>query len=165
MDTVWQLIYNLLIIAFLPALCEEFLFRGCIQNMMIQQFTKKYAMVAIIITGIIFGLIHGQMQTVLPRIFLGILLGCLYYWSNSIWVSIIAHFVNNGLQVVIAYLATKKIISDDIINDDSIVPLQYGLISAGICIGLSLMIYKSKQKYQIFSTPIITELDAENDVS
>jgi uncharacterized protein len=162
MDTIWQLGYNLIIIAFLPALCEEFLFRGCIQNMMIQQFTKKYATLAIIITGIIFGLIHGQMQTVLPRIFLGILLGCLYYWSNSIWVAIIAHFVNNGLQVVVAYLASNKIIGNDLFNDDTNVPLPYGLLSAGICFVLFFLIYKSKQIYQIFTTTVPLDLDAEN---
>jgi uncharacterized protein len=160
MDSLGQLFYTLIVIALLPAICEEFLFRGCIQNMLIQQFSAKHAMIAIVITGFIFGLIHGQMQTVLPRIFLGILLGCLYYYSNSIWVSIAAHFVNNGLQVVVAYLASKKIISDAIVNDETIVAWQYGLLSGIVAIGLVMIIYKSKQPYQLYTTLADKELEA-----
>jgi uncharacterized protein len=162
MSSISDLLFTIIIIAFLPAVCEELLFRGCLQNILIQQFTKKNAMIAIIIAGTIFGLIHGQMQTVLPRIFLGIVLGYLYYWSDSIWVSIIAHFVNNGLQVVIYYLASKKIIDEKMMNDDIQVPVMYGLLSGAICVGILYMIYKSKQSYQLPTSAPIFTLDAEH---
>jgi membrane protease YdiL (CAAX protease family) len=134
MDDVFDLFTNLFIIALLPAICEELLFRGCIQNILIHHFGKHRHMLAIIITGIVFGLIHGQMQTVLPRIFLGIVLGLIYYYSNSIYTSILAHFFNNGLQIVLTYLVANHMLSTDVMDDNNIVPIGYGLLSGAVCI-------------------------------
>jgi uncharacterized protein len=144
-----DLLWNLIIIALLPAVCEELLFRGCIQNILIQQLGKHRYWIAIVITGTIFGLIHGQMQTVLPRIFLGIVLGLIYFYSNSIYTSIIAHFFNNGLQVVLTYLVAKHALSADVMNDDNIVPVGYGLLSGAVCLVFVYLIYKSKQAYSM----------------
>jgi uncharacterized protein len=151
MYSISDLIFNLLIIALLPAVCEELLFRSCIQNILIHQFSNKYYWIAIVITGIIFGIIHGQMQTVLPRIFMGIVLGFIYYYSNNIGVSILAHFVNNGLQVVLAYLVSMHKVSAELMNDDAIVPTGYGLASGAVCILFIYFIYQTKQKYTLFT--------------
>jgi uncharacterized protein len=147
MHNVTELLVNLFVIALLPAICEELLFRGCIQNMLIQQLGKHQHWLAIVITGVVFGLIHGQMQTVLPRIFLGIVLGFIYYYSNSIYPSILAHFFNNGLQVVLTYLIANHTLSTDVMDDSNIVPTGYGLLSGVVCIALMFILYKTKQAY------------------
>ena len=156
MNNVGSLMLMIFIVGLLPAICEELLFRGCMQNILIQQLGKKNALVAILITAIIFGLIHEQMQTLLPRIFLGTVLGLLYYYSNSIYTSIAAHFVNNALQVVVAYFASHKNINPKY-SEDMHVPLIYGLISGVICLGIILVIYKSKQEYIIYTTESLTQ--------
>jgi uncharacterized protein len=150
MNGIGDLIFNIIIIGLLPAICEELFFRGCVQNILIQQMGKKNAIIAIIITAAVFGLIHGQMQTVLPRIFLGTVLGLLYYYSNSIYTSIAAHFVNNALQVVVAYFASHNVINSKF-TEDTHVPLLYGLMSGAICFALVWMIYKSKQEYVVYT--------------
>jgi uncharacterized protein len=149
MDTPSHLMINLLSIALLPAICEELLFRGCLQNMLIQHLGKHNAGLAILITGIVFGIIHGQMQTVLPRIFLGIVLGYIYLYSNSIWPSMVGHFVNNGLQICLVYMANKNMIDAGIVKDDVQIPMMYGLLSGAICIALLGAMAKSRQVYQI----------------
>jgi uncharacterized protein len=91
----------LFLIAFLPAMCEEFFFRGILQRLFIQISKKPWT--GIIITAIIFSAFHGQFLGFFTRILLGVLLGAIYWYSGSIWPSVIAHFVNNAIQVIYVY--------------------------------------------------------------
>ncbi len=101
MDSPAELLMNLLTIAVIPAIAEEFLFRGVIQQK-IAYFTRR-PVLAIWLSAIIFSAIHGQFEGFLARMLLGAALGYLLYWTKNLWVPIFAHFVNNGLQVVGAY--------------------------------------------------------------
>lgn len=101
MDTVGDLAFNLLVLAIVPAIGEELLFRGYLQ----QIFTKclKKPHLAIVVTALLFSAIHMQFQGFLPRFVLGLVLGYFFYWSGSLWLPIIAHFFNNAIAVVLAY--------------------------------------------------------------
>ena len=59
--------------------------------------------VAILITAFLFSAIHFHFQGIIPRFVLGVLLGYLFYWSNSLWLPILAHFVNNAQAVIFSY--------------------------------------------------------------
>ena len=110
-DTFGGLLLNLLIIALIPAVGEELTFRGVLQ----QGLTRKMnPHVAIILSAAIFSFIHFQFYGFLPRMFLGILLGYMFYVSGSLWTSITMHFVNNGTAVVLYYLNHKGIINIDV---------------------------------------------------
>ena len=98
-DNVGVVILNVLIIALLPAICEEICFRGALQRIMIQ--ICKNPWIGIIVTSILFSALHLQFQGFLPRMFLGIILGAIYWYSGSLWPSILAHFVNNAIQVIV----------------------------------------------------------------
>jgi hypothetical protein len=106
MEHPGELAYNLLIVAVLPALGEELLFRGILQRLFTE--LTKNAHVAIIVTAAVFSAIHLQFYGFLPRMVLGMLFGYLLLWTGSIWIPIIAHFVNNGAAVVLAYLASRQ---------------------------------------------------------
>ena len=106
MNSPGDLFYNLLIIAVLPALGEEFLFRGILQKLF-KEMTQNVH-VAIIITAVIFSAIHMQFYGFLPRMMLGILFGYLLHWTGNLWVPVIAHFINNAAAVVFAYFAGKQ---------------------------------------------------------
>lgn len=97
-DNLFDIIINVIIMALLPAICEEVCFRGALQRIMID--ISKNAWTGIIITAIIFSAFHFQFLGFLPRMFLGVILGAIYWYSGSLWTSIIAHFVYNGIQVV-----------------------------------------------------------------
>jgi membrane protease YdiL (CAAX protease family) len=98
---VLVLFLNILVIALLPAIGEELFFRGVIQKLFTKQLRNHHA--SIFITGFLFSFIHLQFYTFLPRFFMGIMLGYLLYWSRSIIVPIIAHFLNNLIGVLAFY--------------------------------------------------------------
>ena len=101
MNTLGDLFFNLLVMAIIPAIGEELLFRGYLQQKMTKWLGKPH--VAIIVTAFLFSAIHMQFQGFLPRFALGLVLGYLFYWSGSLWLPIIAHFLNNAIAVTFAY--------------------------------------------------------------
>lgn len=103
---------NLLMIALLPAIGEEFLFRGLFVKFF-KDWTKN-SHIAVWLSAIIFSLIHFQFYGFLPRMMLGVLLGYLFVWSGTIWVPVFAHFINNGSAVVGSFMQSKGLIKTDI---------------------------------------------------
>lgn len=111
-NTLGGLIINLLIIGFLAALGEEFLFRGVILRLFSD--VLKNTHLAVILSAILFSAFHMQFYGFLPRAALGILFGYIYVWSGSLWIPIILHFIFNGTTVVVAYLFQNGLISTDV---------------------------------------------------
>ena len=103
MDSLGDLSFNLLVLAIIPAIGEELLFRGYLQQTFAKWFGKPH--VAIIVTALLFSAIHMQFQGFLPRLALGVVLGYLFYWSGSLWLPIIAHFINNAIAISFTYPA------------------------------------------------------------
>lgn len=101
MDSTTELWQNLLLVAVLPALGEELIFRGIVQQNINRSF--KTAHLGIWISAILFSALHMQFYGFFPRLLLGAFFGYLLVWSKNLWVPILAHFINNGLAVVIAY--------------------------------------------------------------
>ena len=87
-----------LLIGLLPAIGEELVFRGVIQKTLENWSRKPH--LAIFLSGAIFSFIHFQFAGFLPRMFLGMLLGYAYYFSKSLLVPMILHFVFNASQAV-----------------------------------------------------------------
>ena len=145
MHTNFDLIINLLMIALLPAVGEELLFRGVLQKL-IQQATKNKHW-AVLITGFIFSAIHMQFFGFLPRFMLGIFLGYLLVWTGSIWAPILAHFINNGSAVLLSYYEQKNAITIDE-EKLGIREGEYWMVFASIIITVSAcyILYRSKQK-------------------
>jgi uncharacterized protein len=96
---------NMFMIALLPALGEEFLFRGVIQRLLTEWTRNKHA--GIWMAAFIFSFIHFQFYGFLPRFLLGLYFGYLLVWSSSIWVPVTGHFINNGFAVLYYHFATK----------------------------------------------------------
>ena len=101
-NTISDFWINMVMIALLPAIGEELLFRGCLQRI-IAKSIKNYH-VAIWVAAAIFSAIHMQFYGFVPRMLLGALFGYLLVWSNSIWIPILAHFINNATTVIISYV-------------------------------------------------------------
>jgi len=111
MNTLGDMIYNLLFIGLLTAIVEEILFRGCFQTIFLRW--SKNMHVAIWLTAILFSAFHMEFYGFLPRLVLGLLFGYFTAWSGSIWPAIWAHFVNNGTIVVLTYMSQHKLTSFD----------------------------------------------------
>jgi uncharacterized protein len=110
-ETIGGLMFNLFMIALLPAIGEEMLFRGILQRLFTDWFRNAH--VAIFVTAFIFAAIHLQFYGILPRMLLGVLFGYLFWWSGSLWLPIFAHFLNNGAAVVVSFLASRNVVNQD----------------------------------------------------
>ncbi len=103
------LLFNLFMIALLPALGEELLFRGVIQKILTAM-TRNHHW-GIWLAAALFSALHMQFFGFVPRLLLGALFGYLLVWSGSLWMPILAHFINNAGAVTLMYLADKGIVS------------------------------------------------------
>ncbi len=140
MDNFLDYLISIIMIAFLPAVFEETLFRGGLQNLLSRWF--KLPIVAIIITSIIFSAVHGSYLGFLSRFALGFVLGWVYYRTGNIWLNIIGHFVNNAFAITVLYISTKPGGKPDPSKMDDHFPLWIGLIGLAAVYGLFLFFEK-----------------------
>lgn len=95
-----ELLFVLLVIAFVPAIAEELLFRGMIQRSFEKGLGSRRGL---LLTAVIFALYHLNPFSFIPLIFLGIYLGFLTMRTDSILVSMAAHFYNNAIACIAIY--------------------------------------------------------------
>lgn len=111
MDSFGLFLFNFVMIALLPAVGEELLFRGLFQRLLRDWLGNVH--VAIFISALFFSAMHMQFFGFVPRMMLGIFFGYLFYWSGSLWLPIWAHLLNNGTVVILAYLFQCGLIGGD----------------------------------------------------
>lgn len=90
-------------IVIMAPLVEELLFRGAIQGHLLRQW--KYPAWAIILSSLIFGLVHGNWVQAPFAFVTGLALGWMYYRTGSLLPGMLMHFVNNGTAVLSVLLA------------------------------------------------------------
>ncbi|HMG15493.1 MAG TPA: type II CAAX endopeptidase family protein [Saprospiraceae bacterium] len=142
--SVLSLIFNLTVMAFLPALGEEWFFRAGIQRVLGQWF--KHEWLATIVTGFLFSLLHFQFEGFLPRFLLGIILGWIFAKTRNIWVTITLHFLFNGIQITAAYFQSDKL---DNLNKDNIPSPNWWVVSICALICLYLLYQSPKHNTEI----------------
>ena len=127
MKTFGDYIYALIILAFLPALFEEMFFRGALQQTFIRMFRNAFW--GILITSIFFSAAHFSFYGFLTRLFLGLVLGYIFYYSKNIWLNITAHFLNNGVVVTGLYLLSRSgKLTEKSLEDDNY-PVYVGILA------------------------------------
>ena len=105
--TVSGLLVNLLLMAVLPALSEEITFRGVLQRLLSPKHSTLNSHLSIWLTAIIFSAIHMQFYGFVPRMLMGALFGYMMVWTSSLWVPMLMHFVNNGMAVLLYFMASR----------------------------------------------------------
>jgi membrane protease YdiL (CAAX protease family) len=147
-STINGLLINLFMIAVIPAIGEEFLFRGIIQPLF-QQWSKNIH-IAVILSAFLFSAIHFQFYGFIPRFMMGIILGYVFVWSGSLWVPIIVHFVNNSAAVIVSYFANKGIIDNSFetigTGKSAFIAVLGSIIVSGVLI---FMIYRFEKRKRI----------------
>jgi membrane protease YdiL (CAAX protease family) len=144
-----------LVVAVIPAVGEEFFFRGLLLGDLLKG--KVNPAVAIVTSGFLFSVIHGQFNNLIAIWMLGSFLGYLYYVSGSLWLPIVAHFVNNFLVVVLKYLFNTGAISADVA--EASVPLWVVLISVVIFSACIFIFHRSKKEPDFAEAETINEQD------
>ena len=111
-DNMGEFLINFLMVAILPAIGEELLFRGILQRYLIEWLKNKH--IGVLITSILFSSLHLQFFGFFPRLLLGIFFGYLLLWSRNLWLPILAHFINNGVAVIFYFIFGAEIVEKEI---------------------------------------------------
>lgn len=127
--TPGELIIAVIVIAVIPAIGEEVLFRGILQRKLAEHWANIH--VAIWVTAAIFSAIHFQFYGFIPRLILGAMFGYLYFWTGRLSMAIFAHFVNNGVTVILLWMHKQGMIGFDIDSADA-VPLWAAILSLAV---------------------------------
>jgi hypothetical protein len=144
--TLAGLLFNVFMVALLPAIAEEFMFRGILQRL----FTgiTKNAHWGILISSFLFSAIHLQFYGFFPRWLLGALFGYLLLWSGSLWLPIFAHFINNAVAVVGYYFSASNGNPKDV-TEIGAGPqmLPTAVISLLMLVSALYMLYRRKENF------------------
>ncbi|MCA1758684.1 MAG: CPBP family intramembrane metalloprotease, partial [Bacteroidales bacterium] len=143
-ETTGGLFFNLFMIALLPAIGEELLFRGVIQRIF-TNWTRNHHW-GIWISAILFSALHIQFYGFVPRMLLGVLFGYLLVWSGSMWLPILAHFFNNGFAVVAMYLIDKNVLNPSVEEIGAASGSQYAAILSLVLVFLLMFLIKKENK-------------------
>lgn len=142
-DSRGILVFNVLILAILPALAEEFLFRGAIQRLIIERSGKVH--LGIWISAFLFSLFHFQFYGFVPRLLFGALFGYIYFWGRSIWYPVLCHALNNSLAVVVTYYWSDSALEESFITSYK---WLYILVGLGMSFGLYYLYYWQQKTLQ-----------------
>ena len=140
------LLVNLLMIGVIAAVGEELIFRGLLQRLMCDM--VKNVHLAILITALIFSAFHFQFFSFLPRFVLGLVLGYLMFYGQSIWYPILAHFVNNAMGVIYYYFNSRGSADDMLeeIGTSTLIPVA-AVISMALFLLCGALWYFQTERY------------------
>ncbi len=142
-SSVGGLLMNILLIAILPAIGEELLFRGIVQQLFAKRASNMH--VAIWLSAALFSALHMQFYGFLPRFLLGGMLGYLFWYSGSIWVAVAAHFANNAVAILLTYFIFNGTLSEELAVYGSRPQDWLGVIVSVAIVGGSLfLIHKNR---------------------
>ena len=138
-----SLIFNFFLMALLPAICEEIVFRGILQSL----FTKwsKNIHLGILLSALVFALLHFQFYNIIPLLLLGTLLGYTMAMTNNIWSSILLHFTYNSFSIISIYCEKKEIQFDQVINLNN---SYFNLLALFISIFLLFFIWRKNNYFK-----------------
>ena len=133
-----KLIAGLLYIALLPAIVEELTFRGVITNGL-----KKQGIVTqIALSAVMFALMHQNLQQLIYQLFLGAIMAYIAVRCGSIIYTMILHFMNNAVILIVSYASKNATTTVDYSNAWNVIsPFVFAILSIGIVIGLLFLIY------------------------
>lgn len=154
--TPGELLFSFIIIAVTPGICEEVMFRGTMLSAYETMGYKK----SIIFTSILFGIFHFNITNLVGPAFLGMILGMIALKSNSIFLPMIGHTLNNSIALLIGYFATKYSPEIDSIEATSgAISDTMAVVVSTIAIGIlalicGLVLYKLIKKFPSSYRPV-----------
>lgn len=147
-QTTADLLVSIFLIGVLAAVGEELFFRGCLQRILIQ--ITKNPWVGIIITAALFSAFHFQFSGFMPRMFLGVALGALYWYGGSIYPGILFHLVYNSIGVIAGHYMPDEINKPESLNDSvPILAIMGALGIAAVVYLVQQMKKHSKTEYTV----------------
>jgi membrane protease YdiL (CAAX protease family) len=164
MNNFGEYIISLFMLAILPAVFEEALFRGAVQNLLSRWW--RMPVLAIIVTSLLFSAVHFSYLGFLSRAVLGFVLGWMYYRTGNLWLNILAHGVNNAVAITALYITRQNNPSAGLSGADPEMPAWWGLISLAVVTGLFIVFEKlSKRQVDKPGEETLLEYEDSNNPS
>ncbi len=164
MDSFPEFLLSLFMLAILPAVFEEVMFRGAVQNLLSRWWMMP--VLAIIVTSLLFSLVHFSYLGFLSRAVLGFVLGWMFYRTGNIWLSIIAHAANNAVALTALYIVKKNNPAADLSKADPHIPSWVGLAAVAVVYGLFIVFEKiSKHQINKPGEEVLIEIEDVNNPS
>ena len=126
-EGVFGMVLLFIVVAILPGIAEELVFRGFLQNILMKIIKNPH--ISIWLAAFIFSLIHGSLLNLIPRMLMGAVLGYVYYYSQNIWIPIIVHAVNNAASIIYMKMLEAEIVTTNIEEMEHL-PLMVVIASA-----------------------------------
>ncbi|MCX6189361.1 MAG: CPBP family intramembrane metalloprotease [Bacteroidetes bacterium] len=142
MPSLMHFLANILVVGVVAAFSEELMFRGLLQPLF-KNWTKNIHL-GILISAALFSAIHFDVSNFIPRMAIGVAFGYLFYWSGSLWITILAHFLNNSIEVFIYYFKDHNSWCNYFI-EVKYFPVVWGLASLVVTLGI-LYLFKKKHE-------------------
>ncbi len=145
MNSLSDLLSNIFFIALVPAVLEEIFFRGVLQTVFQKATGNPHA--GILITSILFAGVHMNPTQFIPMLFLAMVLGYVFYYTNSLFCSIAVHFFNNSLAVSVHYFKDSSTMAKDLVSDSYTPSLVIVLLFTAILVMAFYLLKNLKSKY------------------
>ncbi len=150
MESPGTLLLNIVLIALIPAIGEELLFRGAVQRILSEWTKNKHW--GIWISALLFSALHLQFYGFIPRMLMGAVLGYSLLWTGSLWVPICGHFVNNASAVLLSYYEQRGSISPEVEHIGESSGCYVWLLLSAVLVGTMIFILKRKTPSEITQT-------------
>ncbi len=138
-DQNYKLILSVISTAIVPAFCEEYLFRGVVLTNLLPYGRTS----SILISSVLFGLMHQNPAQMLYATVAGIVLGLVYLRTRSIWGGVLIHFFNNLLSVIEQMIVDRK---SEEVADMICSLIEFAVISIGVLCIIILLLSEKKRK-------------------
>jgi uncharacterized protein len=148
-----DLIINLVVMALLPAIGEELFFRGAFQKTLLRLSNQPW--IAILVSSIVFTVLHGTIFKFIPIFTLGIILGTVYHVTRNLWYTIIIHFLNNALAVLAVYYSTRIPFLQKMANDEF--SFKWYMAISSLVILVAIISYMAKKSDEVLPVTITEE--------
>lgn len=148
MNTYSDLFLNIFVMALIPAIGEELFCRGVLLNV-VYDYSGKFLR-SVVIVAIIFTLFHMQFYKFMPMMVLAVILGLFINWTQSIWASILFHFLNNTTAVLGNFYSqrgVKNLLTDEYAQ----MPVMLTILSFLLTIALIIWLNKFSKRTAIIT--------------
>ena len=102
-STPGELAATLILVALLPAIAEEYVFRGCVAR----AFARKGYVFAVFMSALLFAIMHGSPLQLVHQFLIGVVCAVLFFATRSLWPPMILHFLNNAIALVLGYVQNR----------------------------------------------------------
>ena len=152
MPTIKSLLFMIVVIGIVPAIAEEFVFRGIFQKAFTQMVKNTHG--GIWLAAIVFSASHFQFYGFVPRMLMGAVLGYMLLYSRTLWVPIVGHAVNNTFGVLARYFGWDK--TDSIFNPETTgIEAHWYMAIVSVLIAGGFMFIFRKKEMENNSIPVI----------